>query len=125
MASVNKVTLLGRVGKDVEVRQTDTSTSVANFNVCTSEFYKDKITGEKKEITDWHNIVAWRGLADVAGKYLKKGDQVYITGKMRTRKWDKDGITRFTTEVIADEIQLLGSKKNNQEVHDEQHEEVG
>jgi single-strand DNA-binding protein len=84
---------------------------VVNFTLATSEVYKDRTTGERKEITDWHNVVLWRGLAETASKYLHKGDQVYIEGKMRTRSWEKDGVTRYTTEVIGDNMTLIGSKQ--------------
>jgi len=78
--------------------------------MATSETYKDKTTGERKELTEWHNIVLWRGLADIAAKYLHKGDQVYVEGKLRTRSWEKDGVTRYTTEIVGDELTMLGSK---------------
>lgn len=110
MSGVNKVILVGRLGKDPEVRNLDNGATVANFTVATSESYKDKTTGEKKEITEWHNIVLWRGLAEVAQKYLHKGDMVYIEGKLRTRSWEKEGVTRYTTEVIADNMTMLSTK---------------
>lgn len=113
MAGVNKVIILGRVGKDPEIRNLENGTSVATFSVATSETWKDKTTGEKKEHTDWHNIVLWRGLADIAAKYVHKGDQIYIEGKMRTRSWEKDGITRYTTEIIGDQMNLLGGKPSD------------
>jgi single-strand DNA-binding protein len=80
--------------------------------MATSETYKDRVTGEKKEITDWHNIVLWRGLAEIAQKYLHKGDMVYIEGKMRTRSWEKDGVTRYTTEVIGDNMTMLSTQRS-------------
>lgn len=110
MSGVNKVILLGRLGKDPEARTLENGAMVVNFTLATSEVYKDRVTGERKEITDWHNIVMWRGLAETASKYLHKGDQVYVEGKMRTRSWEKDGVTRYTTEVIADNMSLLGGK---------------
>jgi single-strand DNA-binding protein len=110
MSGVNKVILVGRLGKDPEVRNLENGATVANFTMATSETYKDKATGERKEITEWHNIVLWRGLAEIAAKYLHKGDQVYIEGKLRTRSWEKDNITRYTTEVVGDNMTLLGSK---------------
>lgn len=110
MAGVNKVILVGNLGKDPEVRHLESGASVANFSLATTESYKDKTTGERKEITEWHNISLWRGLADVAEKYLKKGSQIYVEGKLRTRSWeDKDGNTRYTTEVIGDSMTMLGS----------------
>jgi single-strand DNA-binding protein len=110
MSGVNKVILVGRLGKEPEVRNLDNGAIVANFSIATSESYKDRTTGEKKEVTEWHNIVVWRGLAEVAQKYLHKGDLVYIEGKLRTRSWEKDGVTRYTTEVVADNMTMLGSR---------------
>ena len=110
MSGVNKVILVGRLGKEPEVRNLENGAVVANFAMATSEVYKDKTTGERKEITDWHNIVLWRGLAEITQKYLHKGDMVYIEGKMRTRSWEKDGVTRYTTEVIADNMTMLSGK---------------
>src|SRR5688572_10348772 len=110
MSGVNKVILVGRLGKDPEVRNLDNGATVANFTVATSESYKDKTTGEKKEITEWHNIVLWRGLAEVAQKYLHKGDMIYVEGKLRTRSWEKDGVTRYTTEIIADNMTMLSTR---------------
>jgi len=113
MSGVNKVILVGRLGKDPEVRNLENGATVCNFSVATSESYKDKTTGEKKEVTEWHNIVMWRSLAEIAAKYLHKGDQVYIEGKLRTRSWEKDGVTRYTTEVVADQMTMLGSKSGS------------
>jgi len=110
MSGVNKVILVGRLGKEPEVRNLDNGTSVANFSIATSEVYKDKTTGERKEITEWHNIVLWRALAEVAQKYLHKGDMVYIEGKLRTRSWEKDGVTRYTTEIIGENMTMLSGK---------------
>ncbi len=108
MAGVNKAIIVGRLGKDPEVRHLDSGVAVASFPVATSETYKDRNTGERRESTEWHNIVLWRGLAEVAEKYLKKGDQVYVEGKLRTRSWDKDGVTRYTTEIVGDNMNMLG-----------------
>ncbi len=110
MSGVNKVILIGRLGKDPEVRNLDNGAVVANFSIATSESYKDRTTGEKKEITEWHNIVLWRGLAEISQKYLRKGDMVYIEGKLRTRSWEKDGVTRYTTEIVADNMNMLSPK---------------
>lgn len=111
MAGVNKVILVGRLGKDPEVRHLESGTAVANFTMATTESYRDKNSGERKEITDWHNIVLWRGLAEVAEKYLKKGNLIYVEGKLKTRSWeDKDGNTRYTTEVVGDNMTMLGGK---------------
>ena len=109
MSGVNKVILVGRLGKDPEVRNLDNGAAVANFTIATSESYKDKTTGEKKEITEWHNVVLWRGLAEISQKYLHKGDMVYIEGKLRTRSWEKEGVTRYTTEIVADNMTMLNT----------------
>lgn len=110
MAGVNKVILVGNLGKDPEVRHLENGTPVASFSLATSETYKDRTTGERKTNTEWHNIVLWRGLAEVAEKYLHKGDQVYIEGKLVTRSWEKEGVTRYTTEIVANNMTMLGSK---------------
>ncbi len=110
MSGVNKVILVGNLGKDPEVRTLDSGVSVANFTMATSETYRDKTTGEKKVITEWHNIVLWRGLAEIAQKYLHKGDQVYIEGKLRTRSWEKEGVTRYITEIVADNMTMLSKR---------------
>lgn len=111
--SVNKVILIGNLGKDPEVRYLESGVAVANFPIATSESYKDKNTGEKREITDWHNIVLWRGLAEVTEKYLKKGMKVYIEGKLKTRSWtDENNQTRYTTEVVADQMTMLSRAEN-------------
>jgi single-strand DNA-binding protein len=115
MAGVNKVILVGNLGKDPEVKYLDNGVAVANFSLATTEKYKNK-EGEKVSQTEWHNIVLWRGLAEVAEKYLKKGASVYIEGKIKTRKWeDKDGNTRYNTEILADNMTMLGGKKDSQE----------
>lgn len=113
MSGVNKVILVGRLGKDPEVRTLENGAVVANFTMATSEVYRDKNTGEKKENTEWHNIVLWRNAAEVASKYLKKGDQCYIEGKLRTRSWVKEGVTRYTTEVVGEALTLLGSRRDS------------
>ena len=114
MSGVNKVILLGNLGKDPEVRYLDNGVAVANFSLATTEKYKNKL-GERVSQTEWHNIVVWRGLAEVAEKYLKKGSNVYIEGKIKTRKWeDKDGITRYNTEILADNMTMLGSKQSHE-----------
>ncbi len=109
--SVNKVILIGNLGKDPEVRYLEGGTAVANFTLATSESFKDRNTGEKKSITDWHNIVVWRGLAELVEKYLKKGSKIYVEGKLKTRSWkDQDGNTRYTTEIVADNLTMLGGR---------------
>ncbi|MGB1039500.1 MAG: single-stranded DNA-binding protein [Flavobacteriales bacterium] len=113
MAGVNKVILIGNLGKDPEVRHLESGAVVANFPIATSETYKDRKTGERITQTEWHNVVIWRGLAEVAEKYLKKGNSVYIEGKLRTRSWDdKEGNKRYTTEVVADNMTMLGGKQD-------------
>ena len=110
--SVNKVILVGHVGSDPEVRYIESNTPVCNIRLATSEVYKNK-SGEKVTNTEWHTVVLWRGLAEVAEKYVKKGTQLYIEGKIRTRSWDdKDGNKRYTTEIIADVLQLLGKRED-------------
>ncbi|MFN3916561.1 MAG: single-stranded DNA-binding protein [Flavobacteriales bacterium] len=111
--SVNKVILIGNLGKDPEIRTLETGVSVATIVLATSERYKDRNTGEQKETTDWHTVVLWRGLADVAQKYLKKGSSVYIEGRLKTRNYtDKEGNTRYVTEVLGDNLTMLGGKPN-------------
>ena len=111
MASVNKVILVGHLGKDPELRHTADGEAVCNITMATSDVWKDKTTGEKKEKTEWHNITFFSGLAEVAGKYLKKGSQIYVEGKLNTRKWkDKNGDDRYTTEIRASELKMLGGK---------------
>ena len=114
MAGVNKVILVGSLGKDPEIRHLDTGVAVANFSLATTESYKNK-SGERVSNTEWHNVVLWRGLAELAEKYLKKGNSVYIEGKISTRKWeDKEGNTRYSTDIIADKMTMLGSKSDNE-----------
>jgi single-strand DNA-binding protein len=112
MSGVNKVILVGRLGKDPEIRNLENGASVANFTMATSETYKDKTTGDRKEVTEWHNIVLWRGLADIAAKYLHKGDMIYVEGKLRTRSWEKEGVTRYTTEIIGDNMTMLSTQRS-------------
>jgi len=111
MSGINKVMLIGRLGQDPEVRYTPDGTAVANFSIATSEEWKDKNSGEKRERTEWHRIVAWRKLGEICGEYLSKGRQVYIEGRIQTRSWeDKDGNKRYTTEIIASDVQFLGGR---------------
>jgi single-strand DNA-binding protein len=112
MASVNKVILVGNLGRDPEVRYMPNGEAVCNFSIATTENWKDK-SGVKQEKTEWHNIVMYRRLAEIAGEYLKKGRPVYIEGRLQTRKWEKDGVTRYSTEIIGDQMQMLGSKNDN------------
>ena len=113
MASVNKVILVGNLGRDPEVRYMPNGDAVANFSIATTETWKDK-QGNRQEKTEWHNIVMYRRLAEIAGEYLKKGSSVYIEGRLQTRKWqDKQGNDRYTTEIIADQLQMLGGRNSN------------
>lgn len=114
--SVNKVILIGNLGKDPEVRHLENGATVANFPLATSETYTDRNTGQRVENTDWHDIVVWRGLAEVVEKYVRKGHKVYIEGKLKKRSWqDKEGNTRYTTEVVADELTMLNRPDENQQ----------
>ena len=109
MAGINKVILIGRLGSDPEVRYTPSGVAVANFNIATSEEWKDKDSGEKKERTEWHRIVVWRRLGEICGEYLSKGRQVYVEGRLRTREWeDQGGNKRTTTEIMANQMVMLG-----------------
>ena len=111
-ASVNNVILIGNLGKDPETRYTPDGAAITNITLATTDTWKDKATGEKKEATEWHRVSFFGRLAEVAGQYLKKGRPVYIEGRIRTRKWqDKEGQDRYTTEIIADEMKMLGSRE--------------
>jgi single-strand DNA-binding protein len=111
MASVNKVIIVGNLGKDPETRYMPNGDAATNITVATTDSWKDKATGEKREATEWHRISFFGKLAEIAGQYLKKGSQVYVEGSLRTRKWqDKDGQDRYTTEIRADAMQMLGSR---------------
>lgn len=112
--SVNKVILIGNLGKDPEVRHLENGAVVASFPLATSEVYTDRSSGEKKEVTDWHDVVVWRGLAEVAEKYIRKGTKVYVEGKIKKRSWqDKDGQTRYSVEIIAEELTILSRPESN------------
>lgn len=111
MASVNKVILVGNLGADPETRYMPNGDAVANVRLATTESWKDKASGEKREITEWHRVVFYRKLAEIVGQYLKKGSAVYVEGRIRTRKWqDKEGQERYTTEIEASEMQMLGGR---------------
>ena len=111
MSGINKAILVGRLGSDPEVRYTPSGVAVANFNIATSEEWKDKDSGEKKERTEWHRIVAWSKLGEICGEYLSKGRQVYVEGRIQTRSWeDRDGNKRYTTEIVASDVQFLGGR---------------
>ena len=116
MASVNRVTIIGNLGKDPETRYAPRGDAVTNITVATTETWKDRATGERREATEWHRVVFFGKLAEIAGQYLKKGSQVYLEGKLKTRKWqDKDGADRYTTEINADELKMLGGKGDGQQ----------
>lgn len=111
--TVNKVILIGNLGKAPEVRHFENGSVLATFPLATSEIFLDKQTGEKREVTDWHDVVLWRGLAEIAEKYLTKGSKVYLEGKIKKRSYqDKEGQTRYTTEIVADEMTLLSRNEN-------------
>jgi len=114
MAGINKVILIGHLGRDPEVRTIESGAKVARFSLATTEVFKDK-NGERKEQTEWHNVICWnsRGLADVAEKYLTKGKLIYVEGKLRTRSWEDNGVKKYTTEVYADTFNMLGTKSDS------------
>ena len=114
MAGINKVILIGRLGRDPEIRYTPDGRAIANFSIATSEEWRDKDSGEKKERTEWHRIVVFGKMGEICGQYLSKGRQVYLEGRLQTRSWEKDGVTRYTTEIVANDVQFLGSR-NDQE----------
>ena len=114
MKGINKAIIIGNLGADPEVRYTPSNTAVCNITVATSEQWKDKQTGERQEKTEWHRIVMFNRLAEIAGEYLKKGSKVYIEGRLQTRKWQgQDGQDRYTTEIVANEMQMLDSRGGN------------
>lgn len=118
---VNKVILVGHLGADPEIKYMPSGTAVANVTIATSESWKDKTTGEKVEKTEWHKVTFYQKLAEIVGEYLKKGAQVYVEGRLQTRKWQaKDGTDRYTTEIIANEMQMLGSKGASTEIREAQ-----
>lgn len=123
MASLNKVMLIGSLGRDPEIRYMPNGDAACNLSVATSESWKDK-SGEKQERTEWHRISMFGKLAEIAGQYLAKGSSVYLEGKLQTRKWtDKDGVDKYTTEIIADRMQMLGGKEQRQGQQQEQRKE--
>lgn len=113
MNGVNKAIIIGTLGKDPETRFMPSGEAVTNFSVATSESWKDKKTGDKQEATEWHNITIFGKLAEIADQYLKKGSQVYLEGKIKTEKYEKDGITRYSTKIIAFSMQMLGGKQES------------
>ena len=126
MAGINKVIIVGNLGNDPEVRHLPDGNAVTNISVATSETWKDKNSGEKRESTEWHRIVFFRGLAEVAGNYLKKGSKVYVEGKLVTRQWEKDGQKHYSTEVHAREMQMLDSRgEGGQQNQNQQNQNPG
>ena len=121
--SVNKVILVGRLGGDPEVRYTASQQPICSFGLATSERYKDK-EGNMQEKTEWHRVVLWRRLAEIAGEYLKKGSKVYIEGQLQTRKWEQDGQTRYTTEVVGRDMQFLDSRGSSSSDSSSSYEDV-
>ncbi len=107
---LNKAILIGRLGRDPEIRYTQDGRAVANFTVATNEEWKDKNTGEKKERTEWHRIVAFGKLGEICSEYLSKGRLVYVEGRLQTRSWEQDGVTKYTTEIVASDMQMLEAK---------------
>ena len=116
MAGINKVILVGNLGRDPEVKNLESGAKMARFTLATNETYTDRASGERKDLTEWHNIICWRNLAEIAEKYLNKGKQIYLEGRLRTRKWtDQNNMERYTTEILADNIQMLGRSDNASE----------
>ena len=109
-SGINKVILVGNLGQDPEIKYTAGGAAVTTLSIATSDSWKDKDTGEDQERTEWHRVVLWRRLAEIAGEYLKKGSKVYIEGQLQTRKWEQDSVTRYTTEIVARDMQFLDSR---------------
>ena len=123
MATLNKVTLIGYLGHAPELRFMASGDAVAHLSLATTEVWKDKATGDRKEATEWHRVVLYRKLAETAGHYLQKGSQVYIEGRLQTRKWTgKDDIDRYTTEIIADDMRMLGARPHGDDTEDDTHD---
>ena len=112
-SGINKVILVGNLGQDPEVKYTAGGAAVTTLSLATSESWKDKVTGSDQEKTEWHRVVLWQRLAEIAGEYLKKGSKVYIEGQLQTRKWEQDGQTRYTTEVVGRDMQFLDSRSSS------------
>jgi single-strand DNA-binding protein len=119
MSGVNKAIIIGNLGRDPEVKYLQSGSAVCNFSVATSEKWKDKQTGEAKEQTEWHKVTCFGRLAEIAGQYLRKGSKVYIEGSLRTRQYEKDGVTHYSTEINARELQMLGGKGERQDNADD------
>lgn len=110
---LNKVTLIGRTSADPEIKYMPNGSAVATLNIATSRRWKDKNTGERKEATEWHRVIFFNRLAEIAGEYLKKGSQIYVEGRLQTRKWEKDGQDHYTTEIVGEEMHMLGTKSSD------------
>tara|TARA_B100001741_G_scaffold175493_1_gene144685 strand:- start:947 stop:1390 length:444 start_codon:yes stop_codon:yes gene_type:complete len=123
-SGINKVILVGNLGQDPEVKYTAGGAAVTTLSLATSESWKDKDTGQDQEKTEWHRVVLWRRLAEIAGEYLKKGSKVYIEGQLQTRKWEQDGQTRYTTEVVGRDMQFLDSRGNTSSDNSSSYEDV-
>jgi single-strand DNA-binding protein len=123
-SGINKVILVGNLGQDPEVKYTAGGAAVTTLSLATSESWKDKDTGQDQEKTEWHRVVLWRRLAEIAGEYLKKGSKVYIEGQLQTRKWEQDGQTRYTTEVVGRDMQFLDSRGNTSSDSSSTYEDV-
>ena len=128
-SGINKVILVGNLGQDPEVKYTAGGAAVTTLSLATSESWKDKDTGTDQEKTEWHRVVLWRRLAEIAGEYLKKGSKVYIEGQLQTRKWEQDGQTRYTTEVVGRDMQFLdsrgGSSSDNSSSYEDSNQDMG
>ena len=111
---INRVILIGTLGRDPEVKYLPSGDAMANVSLATSESWKDKNTGEKKEVTEWHKVVFFKRLAEIAGEYLRKGGQVYIEGSLKTRAWEKDGVKHYTVEIVASNMQMLGGRQDGE-----------
>ncbi|MDD2621751.1 MAG: single-stranded DNA-binding protein [Bacteroidales bacterium] len=112
MSGINKVILVGNLGKDPEVKTIENGIKFARFSLATTETYRDK-TGERKDVTEWHNVVCWRNLAEIAEKYLTKGKQIYVEGKIKTRSWEDNGVKKYITEIVADNFTMLGTRSGS------------
>jgi single-strand DNA-binding protein len=122
---LNKICIIGHLGADPIAKQTGSGKAVSNFSVATSETWKDKQTGEKKKSTEWHRCVAWNKLAEICTEYLQKGSKVYIEGKLRTQKWEKDGVTRYSTEVTVQQLEMLSFSPDSQRGQELQNQRQG
>jgi len=122
---INKVILVGNLGHDPDVSYTPSGTAKVRFSLATSERWRDKSTGELEERTEWHRVIAWGKVGESCAEYLSKGRQVYVEGRLQTRQWEKDGVTKYTTEVIATEIKLLGSRGGDRGAHGAEEEPEG